>query len=108
MSVARNGHRSRAMSTEIAIIVRYQYICRQRVYSTCCETNVIMLASGVTTYDVFDHRLGRGHDPRASLKWPPKRWADRAEILHGFWDIHCATLRKKVGRLRSGHGAMTS
>ena len=37
---------------------------------------------------------GGGVQPPMSLEWPPKRWADRAEILHSLWGIFCAAFGK--------------
>ena len=52
---------------------------------------------------------GEGADapPWAFLKWPPSRWAYRANILHSLWGSLCAAFGKK-DRVRSGHGATTS
>ena len=33
--------------------------------------------------------------PRVFLKWPPNRWADRAEILLSLWGILCTTFGEK-------------
>ena len=38
----------------------------------------------------------------------PNYEADRAEILHSLWGIFCASFGKKIDRVMSGHGALTS
>ena len=46
--------------------------------------------------------------PEVFLRCTPNYEADRAEILHSLWGILCATFGKKIDRVMSGHGAMTS
>ena len=44
------------------------------------------------------------------LRCTPNYESDRAEILYSLWGILCATFgdKKKIDRVMSGHGAMTS
>ena len=46
--------------------------------------------------------------PCGFLRCTPNYEADRAEVFHSLWGIVCATFGKKVDRVMSGHGAMTS
>ena len=47
--------------------------------------------------------------PEIFLRCTPNYEADRAETLHSLWGVVCTAFgEKKIDRVMSGHGAMTS
>ena len=53
--------------------------------------------------------VGRGCNPVIFLKWPPKFWVDRSDILQSLWGIPRATFEKSLnGSVRSQSYDVTS
>ena len=70
-------------------------------------TSIVNYFNGVLTLAL----AGEGNDATPLsffLRCTPNYEADRAEILHSLQDIFAQLLVKKIDRVMSGHGAMTS